>query len=131
MDGLSSLTPKPLQYWGHCTAFCCSLTCFLLSSTYLCLFLSLLWLKALLHTSHNTHWSTRLVVLEHLKLLPPHKQYTQLPSSFRCSSLIPSMFTNNIDKIFLYHILSPSSRATPRLGLRKATRKDILKQPSV
>ena len=69
MDGLSSLAPKPLKYWGHCTAPCCSLTCFLLSSTYLCLFLSLSWLKALLHTSHNTHWSTRLVVLEHFSPL--------------------------------------------------------------
>ena len=45
----------------HCTAPCCSLTGFLLSSIHFCLSLSLSQLKVLPHTSHNytldTKWS--------------------------------------------------------------------------
>ena len=61
----------------------------------------------ILHTIHIGQQ----VVFEHSKLLPLHQQYIHSPSNrFRSSCLVLFIFSNNVHKILLYHILSLSSR---------------------
>ena len=85
---------------------------------HLCLFLSLSRLNVLIHFSHKTRWLTG-GLWTHITSFLDTINTLRPPNSSRSSSLIPVIFTDNVNKIFLYHIFPSFSRTTPRPRLRK------------